>query len=248
MTGDYRPLPLPRLALLRTWADEGLGEPHPVLGGNGYYLPAAASAKLDRLCGQWYEDLGLSAGGRLARPFRRLLRTLADAGREVYCWSSFAEPSRDQAVLVAVRDDTAARLVVRGGLTWLDTVDTDRWLEEFLATLPAAPPAPARPLTVEKSTLDSPGDPLAEDDPAADLRDWLAAERDAVHQVFTAVREPEGRRVRGLRLTILDLTHHGRIVTFLRDGTLGQDVHLRPGTTGEITAALDGLGTEIARR
>ncbi|WP_216215430.1 ESX secretion-associated protein EspG [Amycolatopsis aidingensis] len=240
MTEGYQPVPLPRLALLHTWAEEGLGEPHPVLGSEGCYVRGSVRAELARLSARWYEELGLADGGRLSPRFRRMLHTLADGAREVYCWSGFADPARDQAVLVSMREERAVRLVVKGGLAWLDAVDARRWPEEFLAVLPEVPPAPVRPVSVSRAEFEgtAPMDVLAKSDPAGELREWLSAERDAVHQLYVLVREPDGRCVRSLPLPVLDLVDHGRILTFLGDGEHGRTVNLRPRDTDEIAATL----------
>jgi hypothetical protein len=51
----------------------------------------------------------------------------------------------------------------------------------------------------------------------------MGADRDAVHQIYTAVRDRSGHRRRSLPLSAVDLTGQGRILTYVNDDGNGQE-------------------------
>src|SRR5690606_22979272 len=125
---------------------ERLGDPHPVLGSLGLYVPQDNRAELTRRCLRLLAELGLATDEVLAPRFRDTLLTLAEPGRELYCWSSFADPAHDRACLVAEREGEAVALSVHEDTVTLRPIDPRHLVEEFVTTLPQTPPAPVRPL------------------------------------------------------------------------------------------------------
>jgi hypothetical protein len=67
----------------------------------------------------------------------------------------------------------------------------------------------------------------------------MRTERDAVHQIYAAVRGSRDGRRRSVPLSAVDLSHYGRVVTFLSTGTSQQDIiNLVPGTSGKLVSLL----------
>lgn len=236
-----RPVDVPRVALLHTWTLERLGDPHPVLGSLGLYVPQDRRAELTRRCLQLLAELGLATGEVLTPEFRDTLHTLAEPGRELYCWSSFADPAHDSAHLVAERAGEAVVLSVRGDVVALRPVDPRYLVEEFVTTLPRTPPASVRPLVVPRGDVENRDsgdmantDPLAHPGAADELRAQLSAPRDAAHQLYGAVTS-DGTRRRSKPLTAIDVSGLGRILVFL-DGA--DRVHRLPGTPGALADTL----------
>lgn len=236
-----RPVDIPRVVLLHTWTVERLGDPHPVLGSLGLYVPQDNRAELTRRCLRLLAELGLATDEVLTPRFRDTLLTLAEPGRELYCWSSFADPAHDRACLVAEREGEAVALSVHEDTVTLRPIDPRHLVEEFVTTLPQTPPAPVRPLTVPRVDVENPDDhdmghtdPLAEPGAADELRTQLSAPRDAAHQLYGAVTY-DGARRRSKPLTAIDVSGLGRILVFL---DAEDRVHRLPGTPGALVDTL----------
>ncbi|MFC4003939.1 ESX secretion-associated protein EspG [Prauserella oleivorans] len=233
------PVDVPRPVLLHTWGVERLGDPHPVLGSFGYYVPQDAVAELTRQCLRLLAELGLATGDSLTREFRDTLRTLAQPGRELYCWSSFADPEQDRACLVAERDGEAVELQVQGDVVSIGPADSRRLVEAFVASLPDVPAARVRPLTVDRAEFEQRGetgldDPLAQPGAADELAKQLQAPRDAVHQLYGAVTS-DGRRRRSRPMSAIDVSGAGRVLVLVD----GHDrLHRLPGTPGVLAETL----------
>lgn len=128
----------------------------------------------------------------------------------------------------------------------LDPIDGDQLAHHMVETLPDVPGARVRPITITSDDYNTEAgfaDPLAEPGPAqqqaARLRELIRAERDAVHQIYAAIRDNHGRR-RSVPVSVLDLSHHGRVATFLSGGDRGQDIiNLVPGTPAKLIAVLE---------
>ncbi|MCU1687736.1 MAG: secretion-associated protein EspG [Amycolatopsis sp.] len=241
---------VPRLALLTAWEWEGLGEPHPVLGTNNYYMTDEFRADLQRRTHETLTRLGLASDGVLTPRFRTTLTTLARADRQYYSWTNFPRRSDDDgAILVAALGRDAVRLITDDTVVQLDPVSTDGLPGHFLDALPAAPAAGLRPMWVPKATFDGVDDgsqarPLvdnsARNSDLMRLRELMRADRDAVHQIYAAKRDPSGNRVRSLPLSAIDLTGQGRILTYVNDDGDGlQQINVFPGNRRNMLSTLD---------
>lgn len=216
---------VPRSALLHAWSLEGLGGPHPVLTSSGLFVPEHRAAELTRQCLRLLADVGLSTGRTLTPDFREVLRTLARPSREVYGWSSHADPERDSALVVVERDGEAVAATVRGDEVTLHPVDARRLVDEFVAMLPAFPAATVTPLRVPRA------------DVVADVEDFhrrLTWSREAAHQLYGAVTV-DGVRRRSRPLTLVDVSELGRMLLFV---DTDEHVHRRPGTPAAVSDAL----------
>ncbi|MFD8497326.1 ESX secretion-associated protein EspG [Amycolatopsis sp. NPDC059657] len=71
------------------------------------------------------------------------------------------------------------------------------------------------------------------------LRELMHARRDAVHQLYAAVRDRSGARRRSLPLSAIDLTDEGRILTYLTDNDEGEEeINLVSATPRKLVAIL----------
>jgi hypothetical protein len=247
-----RPVRLPRLAFLAAWELQGLGTPPPVVGINDLYLTDELRVGILRRTLARLADFGLATPHRLEPPLRATLATMATASHEFYAWSSFRDGDVG-AILVASSRDEAVRLITDGTIVHLDPIDADQLAEHFVDTLPDIPGARVRPIAVASSDYADDrhlGDPLAEpsaaEQQAARLRDLLSHERDAVHQLYAAVRDREDVRRRSVPLSAIDLSDRGRVITFLSGEDHGPDIiNLVPGTRAKtislLKATINGL-------
>ncbi|MGW4830502.1 ESX secretion-associated protein EspG [Amycolatopsis japonica] len=240
------PLVLPKLALLTVWqwhaAD--LGDPHPVLGTNGaYYMPEGATERIE--AGTW-ELLGqhrLARGGRVNPLLLDTLRVLGGADREVYGWTAYPAASKRDGggFFTGARDRDAVRVLVDDHAVILQPLPDHRYLAaDLVEVLPPVESADIRDLAVPRTppapvAVAAGRSPLAHPepepgDPDRDLiTDLMHAPRDATHQLYTAVTGPRGRS-RSVPITAVDLTDHGRVITYTNadeDGT--EYIHLAGG-------------------
>lgn len=237
------PVRIPRLAFLTAWELAGTGPPHPVLGINDYYMTDEFRSELQRRTLDILAGLGLAAHGSLTWRFRETLTAIARADRQVYSWTGGPRDEDSGAILVAALGADAVRLVTDGQVIALDPVAPDLLAEHLVETLPDVPGAPVRALTVWRSEFTGPGepdDPLAgrSSGPAGRLRELMRAERDAVHQLYTAIRGGDGARRRSTPLSAIDLTGQGRVLTFAEAGAGEERIHLISGTPGNLVASL----------
>jgi hypothetical protein len=245
-----KPVRLPRLALLTAWDWERLGEPHPVLGENNYYMTDEFRADLQWRTHEMLTGLGLASGGVLTPRFRATLVTLARADRQFYSLTNFPRRSDDDgAILVAALGRDAVRLFTDDIVVQLDPVSADDLSGHFLDALPKAPAAAVRPMWVMKSVFDGVDDssqsrPLVDNSSRTSdvtrLRELMRADRDAVHQIYTAKRGQSGERLRSLPLSAVDLTGQGRILTYVNDDDDGEQyINLFPGDRRNMLSALN---------
>ncbi|MFD5091016.1 ESX secretion-associated protein EspG [Amycolatopsis thailandensis] len=240
------PLVLPKLALLTVWQwhANDLGDLHPVLGTNGaYYMPEGATERIE--AGTW-ELLGqhrLARGQRVNPLLLDTLRVLGSADREFYGWTAYPSTS-DRAgdgggFFTGARDRDAVRVLVDDDAVILQPLPDHRYLAaDLVEVLPPVESAelrdlavprtpPERPVTVAagRSPLAHPGPEPG--DPDRDLiTDLMHAPRDATHQLYTAVTGPRGRS-RSVPITAVDLSEHGRVITYTNIDEDGTDyIHL----------------------
>ena len=245
MTVIDRSVRLPRLAFLTAWELQSLGTSHPVVGVNDLYLTDEMRADILRRTLARLTDLGLAAPHGLKPPLQRTLATLASATREFYGWSSFRSGDAG-AILVASSGDKAVRLITDGANVHLDPIDGDQLAQHFVETLPNVPGVRVRSIAIPGTAYTGDhdfGDPLAEpsatQQQAARLRGLMRADRDAVHQLYAAVRDDQGIHHRSVPLSAIDLSHRGRVVTFLSGEDRGQDIiNLVPGTPAKLISVL----------
>ncbi|MFD2415392.1 ESX secretion-associated protein EspG [Amycolatopsis pigmentata] len=245
MTVIDRPLRLPRLAFLTAWELQGLGTPHPIVGVNDLYLTDEFRADILRRTLARLTDLDLATPNGLKPALQHTLTTIASATRELYAWSSFRNGDTG-AILLASRGDHAVRLITDGTAIHLDPIDPNQLTQHFVETLPDVPGARVRPITITNTDYNGDrdrGDPLAEpnvaEQQAAYLRELMRTERDAVHQMYAAVRDSQDVRHRSVPISAIDLSHRGRVVTFLSDGDGGPDaINLVSGTPTKLISVL----------
>ncbi|SDW30146.1 EspG family protein [Amycolatopsis xylanica] len=238
---------LPKLAFITAWNLEDLGEPHPVLGTNQHYFMTEDFRRTVR--NRTLDLLGerrLARRGAISPLLVDTLTTIADADREFYGWSTVSgRPGDAGAALVAARDHDAIRAVVTDQVVLLEPVPGRGLAARFVETLPPVPGAVTRSVVVSRAQPDGAGrSAFAE---PADTRDLdhlhavMTAPRDAVHQLYTAIRTGTGTRRRSLPITALDVTGEGRIVTYLNDDpdTGAECVNLRSGSPAALTRLLE---------
>jgi hypothetical protein len=240
-----RPLRLPRIAFLTAWELQGLGTPHPIIGVNDLYLTDVIRADILRRTLTRLTDLDLATPNGLMPAFQHTLATIASATRELYAWSSFHYGDTG-AILIASHGDHAVRLITDGTTVHLDPVDAEQLAQHFVETLPDVPGARVRPIAITSTDYTSDrdrADPLAEPNAAEQqanyLRELMRTERDAIHQMYAAVRDHQEVRHRSVPISAIDLLHRGRVVTFLSGDEGGPDIiNLVPGTPTKLISVL----------
>lgn len=242
------PVRMPTLALHTAWKFAGLGEPHPTIGPNNYYLTDEFAGELERRTLTRLTDLGLARRGMLTRAFRHTLTVLAQPSHELYSWTHLPRTGDAGAILVAALGSNAVRLVTDHAVVLIDPIDPDRLPEHLVETLPTVPGATVQSITVSRAEYDNAAgfandDPLAEpaDGPARRLANLTHAGRDAAHQIYIATRHGDGPRRRSVPISALDLTNQGRVLTFISydgDGKANQ-IRLTSGTPANLIATLN---------
>jgi ESX secretion-associated protein EspG len=240
---------LPKMVFITVWELHNLGEPHPVIGPNNHYMTGEFKTELVKRSLEHLEEIDLAAHGVLSAEFTDTLRIIAHSDRQFYAWSSAAnDPDGDGAVLVAALGRDAVRVAADDDVVLLDPIPAHDLAGQFTSALPDVPGADVRPLTVTSRQMDNPsgfagGNPLAQltDTSAVDwITDLMAAERDAVHQIYAAVRGRSRTRRRSLPLSAIDLTDQGRVLTYLNDNCDGEEqINLLSGTTENLVAVLE---------
>ncbi|MFI9450394.1 ESX secretion-associated protein EspG [Amycolatopsis sp. NPDC052450] len=235
------PLILPKLALLTVWGwhTNDLGNLHPVFGTNtAYYMPDEATARIE--AGTW-ELLGqhrLARGQRVNPLLIDTLTVIGRADREFYGWTAYPAASERAGdgggFFTGARDRDAVRVLVDDDAVILQPLPDHRYLAaDLVEVLPPVETADIRDLSVPRTpparavTVAAARSPLAHPepetgDPDRDLiTDLMHAPREATHQVYTAVTNARGRS-RSVPITAVDLTEHGRLLTYTNtndDGT-----------------------------
>ncbi|ANN16107.1 hypothetical protein SD37_10970 [Amycolatopsis orientalis] len=231
------PLVLPKLALLTVWQwhADALGALHPVFGTNGaYYMPEGTAERIDAGTWELLSEQRLARGRRVNPLLLDTLRVVAGADREFYGWTAYPSASKRDGggFFTGVRDRDAVRVLVDDDAVILQPLPDHRSLAaDLVEVLPPADSAeirnlsvprtpPARPVVAGRSPLAHP-EPEAGDPDRDLIADLMHAPRDATHQMYTAVTDARGRS-RSVPITAVDLTGHGRVVTFTNtddDGT-----------------------------
>ncbi|MFE0022557.1 ESX secretion-associated protein EspG [Amycolatopsis sp. NPDC059021] len=216
-----RPVVLPKPAFLTAWEMIDLGDPHPVIGTNLRYVTTDGFAR--RLHARTMELLGehgLARNNRLNGLWRSTLRVIDRAESEYYGWSTFRDGT-SCAVLIAHRGGAAVRVVVNDSIVIVEPVAPKWPATTLLDTLPEAPAAAVRTVSVPRRLFDDPNpmpaSPLADPEDTGDVdyvKRVMAEPRDAVHQLYTARRADAGSRISSSPVTALDLTGRGRVLSF----------------------------------
>lgn len=217
---------LPRLALIKLWEWEGFGQPHPVVGGDDYWMSPEAAGRLEGAVYAELEERELASGGHLAPEFRDTLRVLAYGSERYFGWISDLEAGTTGGALVAALGDDAVRLVRDGDYIGLERIYPDQLAEYLVDSLPYLEPAAIDPITAPRSAMPRPGG--ADDDyevevtassrgpsPAARLKKLLRARRSGVHQLYAGRLPGTGAAVNSRPLTAIDLAGEGRILTYV---------------------------------
>jgi hypothetical protein len=153
-------------------------------------------------------------------------------------------------VLVASRGRDAVRVIVNDQVVVFEPIEAEWLASSLLETLPDVEGAAIRSVSVRQEVYENPNarpaNPLAEPPDTRDadlLLDTMAAQRDGMHQLYAAVRDREGSRIRSSPVTAIDLTGRGRVLTYLsRDDY----VVLAPGTPREIVKTLNDTAGTLA--
>ncbi|WP_370948824.1 ESX secretion-associated protein EspG [Amycolatopsis sp. cg5] len=242
-----RPVRIPKLAFHLIWDLADLGEPHPVVGTNNYYMTSEFQAEMEvRALGR-LAQLGLASDGLVDRRLNGTLRAIAECDSQFYAWSTFHDRDDSGAILLAAAGPDAVRLITDHEIVQLEPISPSRLAEQFVATLPDVPGAGIRPMAVSRAAYGprdfDAQDPLAEarvSGSAEYLRELMRAERDAVHQLYVAVRDRAGARRRSLPLSAIDLADEGRVLTYLTDSDDGEEeINLVSGTSRKLVAVLE---------
>jgi len=237
-----RPVRMPRLAFLAVWNHEKLGEPPVVVEHAPMYVTDEFAEKLRVQSFGLLAQVGLAASGMPSPRLRGTLELLAGARREVYAWSHFGNRRGDNgAVLVAAAGREAVRVVADSRSVQVEPVSPRDISGSLVDLLPDCAPARLRPLRVPKEYYDSASaDPLAESSAGADqLRHLMRAEREAMHQMHVAVRDPAGERTHSTPLSAIDLTGRGRVLSFVNQDHAGElQINVYSGTRARLVEAL----------
>ncbi|MEV7043089.1 ESX secretion-associated protein EspG [Amycolatopsis sp. NPDC051061] len=239
---------VPRLAFLTAWDMLDLGEVPAVFGtGKHFWMDDTARRQLAGSTFGWLSEHGLARGGRVNPLWRDTLRVIAEADIEFYGWSNFRDESHG-GLLVAVRGDSAIRAWADRDTVVLQPIPVKWPATSLVEALPQVDGAPVRAVTVAQSFYDDPESarrgPL---DGPVDRRDLdhldtvLSRPRDAVHQLYTAIRVDDRDRVRSSPISAIDIADQGRVLTYV---TGDARIVLTPGTPREIVRTLnDTAGT-----
>ncbi|RSN60411.1 hypothetical protein DMH01_13900 [Amycolatopsis sp. WAC 04182] len=233
------PLVLPKLALLTVWgwhASE-LGDPHPIFGTNtGYYMPDGATARIEAGTWELLSEHRLARGQRVNPLLLDTLKVVGGADREFYGWTAYpAGSNRDGGgFFTGSRDRDAVRVLVDDDAVILQPLPDHRYLAvDLVEVLPPVDSAEIRDLSIPRTAPARPvavaasRSPLAHSDPEQGdpdrdlITELMHAPRDATHQLYTAFSTARGRS-RSVPITVVDLTEHGRVITYTNtdeDGT-----------------------------
>jgi len=220
-----------------------VGEMPPVLGtGRHYWMTTDARRTLETRTMAALASLGLARNNVLNSLWRNTLTVMARAEREYYSFCNFAGAG-SCSVLVATYQGDAVRVIVTDDIVALDPVP-DQWhATALLDALPDVPGAAVRDVTIAKSFYNNPHEaarhPLAEPVDTRDrdrLRDVMARDRTAVHQLYTARRD-SGERLRSSPITAIDLAEDGgRVLTY---STGDDDIVMTSATSRETIRTLN---------
>lgn len=243
MPGLRHPVTVSRTILLHVWQQEGLGDPHPVLGGAENWVPSDGDGHFTRRCFDVLAGLGLANGELLTREFSITLDMLAAPSRELYCLSTYPDAGNDRKFLFASGNREAAAIQVVGDTVHILPIDERHLVEDFVNELPEVPPARVRPLVIPKQEFhDRNNNPSTRRDlfatepgPVKELVAQLEQPRDAVHQIYVAVAISETTRRRSAPFSVIDISAEGRVMIFT-DGQ--QQLHRLPGTPAVLADTL----------
>jgi hypothetical protein len=228
------------------WQRENLGELHNTLVDVPTWRDDAAEAESLHSATGELAQRGLLVGRDLHADLRETLNLLARPSMEYYGWISYTENERqvDIAVLVAATGQEAI-LVVRDGRTVrIGPTRAEGMTETLVGHLPAVPAARGRSVNLPESEVRQlvadrmhtpPGasKPLPSDaydifgraSMAEDARDLLAAmdqPRTGGGELYVAARGRSGERRRCENPVVYVDTQHGRWMTQLSSGKVGE--------------------------
>ncbi|GAA1982422.1 ESX secretion-associated protein EspG [Amycolatopsis minnesotensis] len=216
-----------------------------VIGTNWHYwMTGDARATLVADTMDVLRRQGLARRDQLHPVWKNTIAVLTAPDREFYAWNSFADGTT-AAILVAARGRDAARIVVGDDVVLIDPVEPGFLATHLLEALPEAPGATVRTVAVPRAVLDASEAAPAEPADPTDveyLAALMCAPRDAVHQLYTAVRTDGGERERSLPISAIDLTGRGRVLTY----RTGDDhIALTPGTPHDVVRTLNNTHQQL---
>lgn len=187
-----------------------LGEAHPLFtGGERYYSPRFAQ-ETDAAFRRALAAAGLSGPRGIDPEFTDLLAAMQRAQVEYYGWLHDADGPYSVLTAVAGRTGVLAERV--GDAVAVERIDAARALDAFLFRLPNTPAARGEALSVRLADLRAGGGDLlrraatARPPEARRLDALLRAERRGGGKLYTARRDPRGRRTRaGGWVDVIDL-------------------------------------------
>lgn len=237
-----QPVVLPKMMFVTACDMVGPNVLPAVIGTNWHYwMTDEARATLVADTMDVLRRQGLARRDRLHPVWKNTLAVLTTPDREFYAWNSFSDGTA-AAVLVAARGRDAARVVVGDDVVMIDPVGPDFLATRLLEALPDAPGAAVRTVAVPRATLDAPDAAPADPEDVEYLAALMCAPRDAVHQLYTAVRTAGGARERSLPISAIDLTGRGRILTY----RTGDDhIALTPGSPHRVVRTLNNTHQQL---
>ncbi|QWF83723.1 ESX secretion-associated protein EspG [Amycolatopsis sp. CA-230715] len=239
-----QPVVLPKMVFVTACEMAGSNGPLPaVIGTNWHYWmtedarTALAAETMDAL-----RDRGFARRDQLHPVWKNTVAVLTGPDREFYAWNSFADGTT-AAILVAARGRDAVRVVVGEDVVMLDPVEPEFLATHLLEALPELPGAEVRTVAVPRALMDGTDTASGDTRDAQYLAALMCAPRDAVHQLYTAVRTPAGERERSLPISAIDLTGRGRILTYL---TGDDHVELTPGSPHLVVRTLNNTHQQLS--
>jgi hypothetical protein len=226
--------------LYRLLGQLDLGEPHPLFtGGERYYSP-----RLRQEADAEFRAALIAAGviGRdgLDQGFVELLTVMQRGQVEYYGWLHDAEGPYSVLTAAAGRVGVLAERIE--DTVTFEAVEAGRLLDAFLYRLPSTPPARGEALSVRVRDLaESDGFPRRLPPPARRLEALLKTERTGGGKLYTARRDPRGKRVRATAwVDVIDVAA-GRWALYRVAGGGEPFVTAVPGTTQVIGKRLSEL-------
>jgi hypothetical protein len=217
-----------------------LGEPHPLFtGGERYYSPRSRQ-EADAEFRAALTAAGVIGRGGVDPGFVELLTVVQRGQVEYYGWLHDAEGP--YSVLTAAAGRVGVLAERSGDTVTFEPVEAVRLLDAFLHRLPSTPPARGEALSVRVQDLaGSDGFPRRPPPPARKLEALLRTERTGGGKLYTARRDPRGKRVRaGSWVDVIDVAA-GRWALYRVAGRGEPFVTAVPGTTQVIGKRLSEL-------
>ncbi|MFI9388624.1 ESX secretion-associated protein EspG [Kutzneria sp. NPDC052558] len=253
MLRDRVELPADVLTTVLRW--EGIDRPHTVLAVTALWMDDDTRREVDRKVLAELANRGLADGRGVDAGFRATMGAIARPAVEFYGWISTGP---DMTGVLAVASGSEAVLIIRHDETvTLYAARPDSLAEAVVAQLPAVPPAHGRSLNVPETDL-SGARPAQDSDegfagfgsqtgPSTDVKLFntlMNEPRTATSQLYVAVRDGLGRRVRATHnLSVIDVapgrSAEGRWMTQeATNGAGGNWVYAAPANPQALTAKL----------